>query len=758
MSWQRYFKSRGWLFVGIWLLTSSGIVLAGVFYYLMQQREFTVRVKEHMLQGANFKVEQIQDWHYGLERNANLIRTDGFLSQALSTYLSHPDNTNLAGQIRSRMASIMSLSDCLQVQLVDASPKVVLRVSSSPHLATSFVTESASRALLTDKIIFSDLHRNRNTGQCHLDLAIPILSGDPSEAPRAVLQLEVDTSRFLYPLLDHWPTPSTTAETYLVRREEDRALYLTRLRHQEEAELLLSRPLTDTNSLAVKAALGQTGYLEGLDYRGEPAVAALQPIPKTSWLLIAKVDRQEIQGLVQVRTRLLWAIVSAGILAASLAFWSLWRAHQRRLLEHELAKRKLHEVQLTFENDFLNTLLANMPDAIYFKDRESRYVRVGQAFQDMFKVDDIRAVIGKTDFDFFTREHASQTFKDEQEIMRTGLPMLGRLEKETYLNGRLSWGLSSKLPWRNKQGEIIGTFGITKDVTRIKETEAELAEANRKLMLTCRQAGMAEVATGILHNMGHALNTINIACVCISDRLRQSPAEKLFQLSKLAPAQAEDWPEFVANDPRGRHVPQFLLALADTLQAENAALLNEMSQLQKSVDHIKEIVAAHQSYARVADVVEPTKPEDLMRDALELHASALSRDDIRITRRFDPVPAIRVNKHKALGILVNLIQNARQACEETQREDKELILQVTQVENRVRFSVSDNGTGIVPENMARIFSHGFTTRKNGHGFGLHSGAFDAQQMGGSLTMHSAGANQGATFVLELPLVPPSQVA
>ena len=115
---------------------------------------------------------------------------------------------------------------------------------------------------------------------------------------------------------------------------------------------------------------------------------------------------------------------------------------------------------------------------------------------------------------------------------------------------------------------------------------------------------------------------------------------------------------------------------------------------------------------------------------------------------------MNLEKHKILQILVNLLRNAKHACQESDRADKRLTVRVINGDGRVRISVIDNGIGIPPENLIRIFSHGFTTKKDGHGFGLHSGALAAKEMDGSLTVHSDGPGQGSTFTLELPCPTP----
>jgi len=160
-----------------------------------------------------------------------------------------------------------------------------------------------------------------------------------------------------------------------------------------------------------------------------------------------------------------------------------------------------------------------------------------------------------------------------------------------------------------------------------------------------------------------------------------------------------------------------------------------------------------QAYATMVGTVEPLDPAGLMEDALRMNADSLHRHEVQIERDFQPVPAILGEKAKVLQILVNLIRNARTACEESQQAEKRLVLRIcpSTRADRVRLIVTDNGVGIPADILTRIFAHGFTTRANGHGFGLHSAANAAREMKGTLTVESAGAGRGATFILDLPV-------
>ena len=290
----------------------------------------------------------------------------------------------------------------------------------------------------------------------------------------------------------------------------------------------------------------------------------------------------------------------------------------------------------------------------------------------------------------------------------------------------------------------------------------------QNLVDASRAAGMAEVATGVLHNVGNVLTSINVSASVLSSALRQSKADSLARLSTLLREHQADLDRFLTRDPKGRRVPEFLGSLAQHFADERTHLLREVAALQRNVDHIKEIVAMQQAYATMVGVVEPLDAAALMEDSLRMNTDALARHEVRVVREFRPAPLALAEKAKVLQILVNLIRNAKNACDEGPGPNKIITLRiergptvdasadpsagVTAKADRVRLIVQDNGVGIAPENLTRIFAHGFTTRAHGHGFGLHSAANAAVEMKGSLRVHSDGSGRGATFTLELPAV------
>jgi signal transduction histidine kinase len=177
---------------------------------------------------------------------------------------------------------------------------------------------------------------------------------------------------------------------------------------------------------------------------------------------------------------------------------------------------------------------------------------------------------------------------------------------------------------------------------------------------------------------------------------------------------------------------------------------NELDSLRRSIDHIKAIVTLQQRNAKFGGVKEMTNVVQLVEDSLRLNEGGLNRHGVALVREFETVPSLNVEKHKILQILVNLLRNAKHACQDAGHPDRRLTVRVANGPGRVEISVRDNGVGILPENLTRIFNHGFTTRKDGHGFGLHSGSLAAKEMGGALTVQSDGPGHGAVFTLELP--------
>jgi PAS domain S-box-containing protein len=304
------------------------------------------------------------------------------------------------------------------------------------------------------------------------------------------------------------------------------------------------------------------------------------------------------------------------------------------------------------------------------------------------------------------------------------------------------------------EGErVVGLTLFGRDITARKEAEAQLGEMHRTLVDVSRQAGMAEIATGVLHNVGNTLNSVNISTGLVVDQLRQSRVTALTRATQLLREHANELASFLTQNPQGQKLPAFLIALGDQLQEERDMMLKEMLALNDSVDHIKSIVTMQQKHARTGGTIEKLAVPQLIDEALRLHAVSFERLGITIEREYAAVPPVLVDRHKLLQILINLLSNARHALVESDKQDKRLIIRIRQSDDgqRLLIDVADTGGGVVPEHLPRLFTQGFTTKKTGHGFGLHISALAATEMQGRLACSSPGPGQGATFTLELPM-------
>jgi PAS domain S-box len=534
-------------------------------------------------------------------------------------------------------------------------------------------------------------------------------------------------------------------------------------------------------------------------------------------------------------------------------------------------------ITLEREQELLAHLMATSPDHIYFKDLKGRFIRVNPAKAKRHGLSHPDEAIGKTDFDYFEKEHATRTTAEEQRLLTTGRPLLDREEFFAWPDGQISWMSTSRVARTDRDGRIIGLIGISRDITERKLveekmryseqryrsvveattsivwstpasgkfqsaqpgwtaftgqtpeelwgwgwldaihpddrattiatwknalehrdiyqvrhrlrrhdgtyrymsgrgipiiaddgeilewlgvhtdiTERKVAELekerlNRELVELSRRSGMSEVATNVLHNVGNVLNSVNISSSVITEKVKSSRIGTVTKTAALLQDHKNDLATFLATS-QGRQLPDFLQKLSSRLSAEQNEILAELELLDRNIEHISQIVSVQQSYAYVGGFKESVSVAELLDDALRMNSMDMESPGVTVIRDYADVPPIEVEKHKVMQILVNLIRNAKHALLDNDIADPRLTLRVLMNDpETLQLVVKDNGVGIDPENLTRIFSHGFTTKREGHGFGLHGGALASAEIGGSLMVHSDGRGKGATFTLALPI-------
>ena len=302
-----------------------------------------------------------------------------------------------------------------------------------------------------------------------------------------------------------------------------------------------------------------------------------------------------------------------------------------------------------------------------------------------------------------------------------------------------------------KQQAEVAESQQREQATQLENSHTALVESQRQLAETSRRAGMAEVATGVLHNVGNVLNSVNVSANLVIEKVKNSRCEMLVKTSDLFDQHQDDLDRFITSDAQGKQIPRFISELSHALLKERDDTLNEMESLLHNVEHIKGIVARQQGYARVSGAVEKVRVSQLVDDAVAMFESSFSKHGIELLSDLDAVPEITTERNKVIQILVNLIGNARHALKDSNQRKRLTVTARCVDHDRLELVVCDNGVGISPENLANIFRHGFTTKKDGHGFGLHCSALAAKEMGGSLSVSSEGIGHGATFTLLLPM-------
>jgi PAS domain S-box-containing protein len=397
----------------------------------------------------------------------------------------------------------------------------------------------------------------------------------------------------------------------------------------------------------------------------------------------------------------------------------------------------------------LVSLIESTDDMVLALDAEERVVTANEAARQLF-----RRVSGR---ELSPGEFAFGVSTPEEREFWSGLltrALRGervRLEKLILVEGgALTVDLIISPVWGEGQ-RVVGTTLFGRDITARKLAEARLSEMHRNLLEVSRQAGMAEIATGVLHNVGNALNSVNVSAGLVTERLRGLHVGSMTRAVALMDEHEEDLGSFLTTDPRGRQLPAYLKALSRQLVNERESVMAEVRTLCESVEHIKAVVCMQQRHACSSGMRELLPVPELLDDALRLHAISFERVGIQVRREYVAVPPVWGDRHKLLQILINLLNNARHALLDSDGPDKQLTLRVRPGTGaRLHIEVADNGVGVTPENMTRLFTQGFTTKKEGHGFGLHISALAAEEMQGSLSCVSDGPGQGATFILELP--------
>lgn len=406
------------------------------------------------------------------------------------------------------------------------------------------------------------------------------------------------------------------------------------------------------------------------------------------------------------------------------------------------------------DRELLLALLAHSKDNIYFKDRESRFLRVSKSLLSKFGLKHPHEVIGKTDFHFFGVSHASAAYEDEKEILRTGKPILEKEELENWDSGEVTWGSTSKLPLYSAEGEIVGTFGVTRDITHVKRAEEERKELEVRLQLAQRLEAIGSLAAGVAHEINtptqFVADNVNFLGDAFADMNRVLGQCLRFVERTKGIQELDADRECIMKSVEEMDLDFLVEELPQTIEQSR----NGLRQIAKIVASMKEF-----SY--------PSSPEKSKVDLNHAIENTLNvsrnawKGVAEIDLDLDPnLPEVDCLVDELNQVMLNLIVNASQAIEATESRTGRIGIKTRSNDESVLIEVSDTGTGMEEAVKARIFEPFFTTKEVGKGTGqglamarnvvikTHKGTIDCRSELG----------KGTVFRIALPIEAPSDGA
>lgn len=305
------------------------------------------------------------------------------------------------------------------------------------------------------------------------------------------------------------------------------------------------------------------------------------------------------------------------------------------------------------------------------------------------------------------------------------------------------------------------TCGVMKDISE-RHAQAEMQNRLHKQQVeAAHEAGKSEIAKSVLHNIGNVLTSLNVSAKLHVEKLAGSRSANLGKAARMLRENEADLAAFLREHPQGRRLPAYLITLSDHLSEECRQLYLDAMSMVQHIEHMKDVISLQQLHGRASQVDAAVDLASMIEQSLALEGDVLRDRDIQIERHFADMPPLMLPKNLMLQVLVNLVSNARHAVSAVGVKERRIMLYITQPQpGSVMIAVQDTGCGISRPNLQRIFTHGFTTRKEGNGFGLHHAALLVEEMGGTLKALSEGEGQGASFILEFParFAPPALAA
>lgn len=493
-------RMEGLYLLLVFLLLAAGVVGIGFFYYRNYEQQYKAGVEQHLAAIANLKVGELVQWQKERLGGAAALHENPVFSRRVNRFLINPDDQETADLLRSWLNRLQAAYHYERVFLLDTRGDERMAVPEKAEPVAPHFADDIREALHSGNVRFLDFHRDAEGRPIRLAVLVPILDGQGGDRVIGMLVLRIDPEHYLYPFINRWPTVSRTAETLLVRRDGNDALFLNELKFQKNTALNLRIPLESRDVPAVRAILGQEGIVEGPDYRGVPVIAYVREVPDSPWFLVARMDRDEVYGPLRERLWIVIILAAALLAAAGAVIGLLWR-HQRARFYQE---RYEAAVAMNALSERHEAILAAVPDIIMEVDERKVYAWANQPGIEFFGED----VIGR---------EAASYFEGEQETYGVVQPLFAGEENVIYVESwqRRKDGQKRLLAWwcrvlKDQKGNVTGALSSARDITEAKQAEQDLVDSLKREQFLGRIIRNASVAVSVGYPDGK-LGTCNKA-------------------------------------------------------------------------------------------------------------------------------------------------------------------------------------------------------------------------------------------------------
>jgi PAS domain S-box-containing protein len=469
----------------LFAILAAAIVAAGCRYYRHYEQQFRTEAWNQLSAVAELKVDELAQYRKERLWDADDLFKNTAFSGLVRRFFDHPEDTDAQQQLQQWTDQYLATRQYDHVRLFDAQGVSRLSVPAGRPPISSDVSQRVPEVLRSGQVTWHDFHRNEHDQRIYLTLLVPILDETDPRHALGVLALRIDPEIYLYPFIKRWPTPSQTAETLLVRRDGNDALFLNDLKFGTNTALNLRIPLTNTNVPAVKAILGEKGIVEGVDYRGEPVLASLHAVPDSPWFLEARIDTAEVYAPLRERLRLTLLLVSLLLISAGAGIGAIWRQQRSRFYKE---RYEMAEVLRESEERF-GRVFEEGPTGMAMLDEHFRFIQANPTFASMlgYSVAELRT---KTFAEVTHPDHVQQDVEQVRHLLRGELSVYRTEKRYIAKSGKVLWGQLQVSVLRNADGAFHYFLAIIGDITERKRAEEELRRVNRALRTVsdCNQA------------------------------------------------------------------------------------------------------------------------------------------------------------------------------------------------------------------------------------------------------------------------------